>query len=609
MSGRPGLSMFDSSDNLARMRRSPAQCAFRAAAFLWFAGFAAAPTRLIGAENAPPHASVDRSGDLRVTSGMTLHVNADLGNVRIETLPPNAPSVLHYAVHVETDVPGTIGQKLLDFYSLTTRETVVAVFIAGTTPNPNVSPMLRKIPNRNVQFYVQFVITVPSTFNLEVSTGLGDIETADIGGRVSLVTQGGNVTTGRVGMLGLPVARDRTTVKIETQGGHITLKDVAGDVDAYTAGGHIVAGTINGNAKLRTGGGHIRAARIKGSAHLETDGGNIAVGEASSFVTVRTAGGQIDLGEVHGSVHAENGGGGIRVISVAGPMEVATNGGSICLTRVANRVHAETGEGTITAWINPDESEKAQVVRLPGPSQLASHTGDIVVYLPRNIAMTIDATVENGGPGRIQADPNLPLTMQGAPNGPVHMMAYLNGGGAPLKLHTMAGKIQLQYLDTQAALRKSLQDEEKQRLAERLQDLQAKPVSLSSPVMAPGSAPPELSPNDAKDDWFDSAKKRFEVIFMGSIREEPKDFQNRLTASPKPEYPAFAKNAGVQGLVILQLRLKSDGSVTVEKVLEGQPALVDAASEAIRRWRGRPAQINGKNVEVVSTVSFEFQLR
>ena len=599
--------MWCSTHNLSRVPRRRATSALGAVTLLWCAGFAALPAR--AGENGLPHASVDRSGDLRVTNGMTLHVNADLGNVRIETLPGDAPSVLHYAVHVETDVPGTLGQRLLDYYSLTTRETVDAVFLSGATPNPNVSPMLRKTPNRNVQFYVQFVITVPATFNLDVSTGLGDIETAAIGGRVSLVTQGGNVTAGRIGMVGLPVARDRTMAKIETQGGHITLRDVAGDVDAYTAGGHIVAGTIDGNAKLRTGGGHIRAARIKGSARLETDGGNIAVGEASSYVTVRTAGGQIDLGEVHGSVHAENGGGGIRVISVAGPMEVATNGGSICLTRVANRVHAETGEGTITAWINPEESEKTQVVRLPGPSQLASHTGDIVVYLPRNIAMTIDATVENGGPGRILADPGLALTMQGAPNGPVHMMAYLNGGGAPLKLHTMGGKIQLQYLDTQAALRKSLQDEEKERLAERLQDLQAKPASLSVPVMPTGGAPPELSPDDARDDWFDTAKKRFEMIFMGSIREEPKDFQHRLTVAPKPEYPALAKNAGVQGLVILEVRLKGDGSVIVEKVLGGQPALVDAATEAIRRWRGKPAQINGKSVEVVSTVSFEFQLR
>ncbi len=98
---------------------------------------------------------------------------------------------------------------------------------------------------------------------------------------------------------------------------------------------------------------------------------------------------------------------------------------------------------------------------------------------------------------------------------------------------------------------------------------------------------------------------------MGSIREEPRDFQSRLTVSPKPEYPTLAKNAGVQGLVILQVRMKSDGSVAVEKVLEGQgqPTLVDAATDAIRRWRGKPAQINGKSVEVVSTVSFEFQLR
>jgi outer membrane biosynthesis protein TonB len=36
--------------------------------------------------------------------------------------------------------------------------------------------------------------------------------------------------------------------------------------------------------------------------------------------------------------------------------------------------------------------------------------------------------------------------------------------------------------------------------------------------------------------------------------------------------------------------------------------LVDAAVAAVQRWRAKPEQINGKNVEVVSTVSFEFQL-
>ncbi len=592
------------------LRHTSRRDALRAAmALVWLASSLLVPSR-VRADHVPGHASVDRSGELRVTNGMTLRLNADLGNVRIQTLAPGAPPVLRYTVHIETDDPGPNGQKLLAYYALTTRETVDTVYLSGAVPNVNALTTAHRVHLRNAQFYVQFVVTVPTTFSLDVSTGLGDIETADIGGRVSLVTQGGNITAGRVGMEGAVFPHgERPVAKIETQGGHITLKDVAGDLDAYTAGGHILAGNIDGNARLRTGGGHIRATRIKGTARLESEGGNIAIGEAGSYVTVRTTGGQIDFGEVHGSVHAETGGGGIRVISVAGPMEVASNGGSICLTRVANRVHAETGEGTITAWINPEGSEKGHLVRLPGSSQLASHTGDIVVFLPRNIAMTIDATVETGGPSHIEADPSLPLNIQSQANGPVHVMASLNGGGALLKLHTTAGKIQLQYLDAQAALRQSLQEEEKQRLAERFSEYQATPVSMTSPQATPGNAPPELSPNDVKDDWFDSAKKRFEVIFMGSIHEDNKDFTRRLIASPPPEYPTLAQNAGVQGRVVLQVRLKADGSVSVDKVLEGQPALVDAAVAAVRNWRGKPEQINGKNIEVVSTKSFEFQLR
>ena len=584
----------------------------RASAFLFLPLYPLFPGQLHAAENVPsppPRAFVDRSGELRVTNAMTLHVTADLGNVRIQTLPPGTPSVVRYTVHIETDAPNPAGQKLLDRYSLSTRETVDGVFLSGVVPNMGSPAASRHLPGRNAQFWVQFIVTVPATFNLEVSTGIGDIETSDIAGRVVLLTQGGSITAGRIGLPGAPPVRgDRLAAKIETQGGHITLKDVTGDVDAYTGGGHIQAGNIDGNAKLRTGGGHIRAARIKGTARLETDGGNIAVGEAGSFVGVRTAGGQIDFGEVHGSVHAETGGGGIRVMYVAGPMEVASSGGSICLTRVANRVRAETAEGTITAWISPDSPQKTRLVSLPGPSQLASRTGDIIVFLPRNIAMTIDATVETGGPSRVEADPSLPLNVQSQPDGPVHVLASLNGGGALLKLRTTAGKIQLQYLDAQTGLRQSLLDEQKQRLAEKLSDFPPTAVSFSAAPAPPTNAPPELSPNDAKEGWLDTAKKRIEVIFMGSIHEDNKDFVKRLTVHPPPEYPAFARKAGIQGRVVLQIRLKPDGTLNVDKVLEGEPALVEAATSAVQKWRAKPEQIGGKNVEVVSTMSFEFLL-
>ena len=70
-----------------------------------------------------------------------------------------------------------------------------------------------------------------------------------------------------------------------------------------------------------------------------------------------------------------------------------------------------------------------------------------------------------------------------------------------------------------------------------------------------------------------------------------------------------ARKAGVQGVVRLQVRLKTDGTLVVEKVLEGEPALVDAATTAVRQWRLNPEEWDGKKVDVISTVTFNFQLR
>ena len=133
--------------------------------------------------------------------------------------------------------------------------------------------------------------------------------------------------------------------------------------------------------------------------------------------SVRTGGGQIDFGEVRGSVRAQTGGGGIRIMYVSGPMEVESSAGSICLTRVAGTVRAATAGGSIRAWINPDSPSSGGMVHLAGVSQLTSGNGDIVVFLPRNLAADIDATVESGGERHIEGDPALAMTMQPGSHG------------------------------------------------------------------------------------------------------------------------------------------------------------------------------------------------
>ena len=547
-----------------------------------------------------PRVSTDRTGVIPTEDGKTLRLTTDLGSVKIVSLEPGSPMALRYTVHIETDARASAAERLLSHYSITAKATPTGVDINGALPAQMGHAGL------GAQFWVQFEVAVPRGYNVDVKTEAGDIETQDIGGTAVLSTQGGVIRAGRVGVNLLHDAGPgRLVAKLDTGGGHIQVADVTGDLHAFTAGGHINAGNVAGDAFLHSGGGHIRAGQIAGRADLETDGGNITVGRASGLVSVRTGGGQIDFGEVRGSVRAQTGGGGIRIMYVSGPMEVESSAGSICLTRVAGTVRAATAGGTIRAWINPDTPSSGGTVHLAGASQLTSGNGDIVVFLPRNLAANIDATVESGGEHRIEADPNLGLTIQAAHHGtgPVHAVGVLNGGGPPLKLRTTSGTIKLQFLDSEVALRESLIREQRERLTERGVVV---PATFDNPASAEPQA--ELQSPEDKGDWLDSWIDHLQLMFLGGVREDADEFRKHLVAAPAPAYPDIARRAGVQGVVRLQVRASKDGRVEVVKLIEGAPSLADAAIGAVKQWRVNPVWMNGKKGDVISTVTFNFQL-
>ena len=554
-----------------------------------------------------PRVSKDRTGVIPTEDGKTLRLTTDLGSVKVIALDPGSAMAVRYTVHIETDARGSAAEHLLDRYVLTAKATPAGVDINGTLP-----PQMGRSSGVGAQFWVQFEVAVPRGYSVEVKTEAGDIETQDIGGTAVLSTQGGAIRAGRIGgnLLHGASAHEAAEIhpvaKLETGGGHIQVSDVAGDLSAFTAGGHINAGNVAGDALLHTGGGHIRAGLIVGRASLETDGGNITVGRAASLVSVRTGGGQIDFGEVRGSVRAQTGGGGIRIMYVSGPMEVESSAGSICLTRVAGTVRAATAGGTIRAWINPDTPSSGGTVHLAGASQLTSGNGDIVVFLPRNLAANIDATVESGGEHRIDADPSLGLSIQTAHHGtgPVHAVGVLNGGGAPLKLRTTSGTIKLQFLDSEVALRDSLIREQRERLTERGVEVPPIPANFESRITQPQA---ELPPEE-KEDWIESLLDHLQIWVWGGVREDTDEFKKHLVISPPPAYPDIARCAGVQGVVRLQVRVTKNGHVEVVKLIEGAPSLADAAIGAVKQWRVNPVWMNSKKGDVISTVTFNFQL-
>jgi len=82
----------------------------------------------------------------------------------------------------------------------------------------------------------------------------------------------------------------------------------------------------------------------------------------------------------------------------------------------------------------------------------------------------------------------------------------------------------------------------------------------------------------------------------------------RLTNMVEPVYPPLARNARVQGQVVLTAIISKDGTIQDVRVLGGHPLLVQAALDAVRQWRYKPYLLNGEPVEVETTVTVNFTL-
>ena len=73
-------------------------------------------------------------------------------------------------------------------------------------------------------------------------------------------------------------------------------------------------------------------------------------------------------------------------------------------------------------------------------------------------------------------------------------------------------------------------------------------------------------------------------------------------------YPSMAIAARVDGMVIVEATIDTDGRVSNAKVLKGKPLLNQAALEAVGTWRYTPTLLNGVPVSVIMTVVVQFKL-
>ena len=115
----------------------------------------------------------------------------------------------------------------------------------------------------------------------------------------------------------------------------------------------------------------------------------------------------------------------------------------------------------------------------------------------------------------------------------------------------------------------------------------------------PGQPPPPPPPPPPADLFNGQAPIRV----GGNVKPPVK------TRDVKPEYPAVARDAGVQGVIILEVTIGPAGDVVEARILRGVPLLDGPALDAVRQWQFAPTQLNGVAVPVIMTVTVNFTLQ
>jgi protein TonB len=81
---------------------------------------------------------------------------------------------------------------------------------------------------------------------------------------------------------------------------------------------------------------------------------------------------------------------------------------------------------------------------------------------------------------------------------------------------------------------------------------------------------------------------------------------SHLVSSVEPIYPGPAREARIQGYVILQIEVDPSGKVSNVRVVRGHPMLTSPAVASVRGWKYTPFSSDGKPVTATTWVSVRF---
>jgi TonB family protein len=136
-----------------------------------------------------------------------------------------------------------------------------------------------------------------------------------------------------------------------------------------------------------------------------------------------------------------------------------------------------------------------------------------------------------------------------------------------------------------------------------LRKAQGTPGGTPDGTYAGGPPPPPPPAPPAMSEEFRQALEVHKPLRVGGEIKVPTKIRD-----VKPDYPADARAARVQGVVIIEAVIDADGQVAASRVLRSIPGLDEAAMQAVQQWRFTPTMLNNAPSAMLMTVTVNFRL-
>jgi len=136
-------------------------------------------------------------------------------------------------------------------------------------------------------------------------------------------------------------------------------------------------------------------------------------------------------------------------------------------------------------------------------------------------------------------------------------------------------------------------------------------VRMASPLHLPGQGTSLTEKNTDMKRHLAIVGLGFALLMGGAAILAPKapaqdaatdNAKRKVRSKVLPEYPPLARQMNVMGKVKIEATVSADGRVVETRVVGGSPLLVNAATDALKKWRFEPGTKDSTEL-----VEFEFK--